>query len=72
MPGKTNGFCDKQDGGCTEYVKLEARMKGVETFVEKHEESQLWHRRMQIKTILGVYVAIGLIVLNFFKTLILG
>ncbi len=66
MPGKTNGFCDKQDGGCTEVVKLEARMKNVEIFVEEHKADQRWHKRWQKTTTVGVYIAVSLLVLKLF------
>ena len=66
MTTKANGTCGVHDDGCTKFQLLEQRVDGMEKFIEAHEENQRWHKRWQKSTTVGVYIAVGLLVLRFF------
>ena len=63
---KGNGHCKQQNEGCTEVQLMNARVEIVEGFVKGHEENQRWHMRYQKTTTVGVYIAVGLLLLKIF------
>jgi hypothetical protein len=55
----SNGKCDRQEDGCTEFVLLDARMAVVEKFIKELKDDQKWAKRKQTATLIGIALMLG-------------